>query len=184
MKSFAKTVAMVLAVVIAANSVTGCIFMNAAMPNGNGIGYDGYGGMTWAVKGLDVVIVICLVVSLLNVPVTKKVKDKQNRSVAVIDTINSLPESERGLILDTVDSFSEKEIELMLETVDALSGAEYDSLMDKICTLSEKEIASSVAAYNSLNNVQRQNAVANALQHIQIGVYPDNRAYAGFRYQY
>ncbi|MDR0322191.1 MAG: hypothetical protein LBI28_11865 [Treponema sp.] len=189
MKKIAKKIALLLVLVMLANSFSGCtIFYLTSVPkeeiDSSELGFCI--GLDLLVYGVPLLLygLAFLVAPRSNyasAETIRPVSEEVYNSLA--EKIVSLPEEEVASFIRTVDSLPEAEKTSFIEKINSLSDAEFASLVSAFTSAPETEIVSSMHRINSLNEPQLSSFV-NVLQHIEVGFSPDNRAYLGVHFRY
>ncbi|MDR0322190.1 MAG: hypothetical protein LBI28_11860 [Treponema sp.] len=191
MKKIIRTIAIILVLIMIANSFSGCtlLYLSAAI-NGNVNDNNGEGLLLCL--GIDCTLIFVSILVGVVVLLTHR------GGYAGVDTIDSLSEEEYISLMEKVDSLPEEELASLIRSIDSMPEAEKASFIEKINSLSDEEFASLVSAFtsapeteiissmhriNSFNEPQFSSFV-NVLQHIEVGFSPDNRAYLGVHFRY
>ncbi|MDR2700971.1 MAG: hypothetical protein LBB72_00905 [Spirochaetaceae bacterium] len=169
MKNVLKTVAMVLIVVMVANSLTGCIIL--------GQGYDFYGPFARFALGFDLILIGAIVLGVIGAVIryaeaepadptsglAKGGAASDNQTYVLSDQIgqssymenfNALPETQIDTLAQKVQAVPEAEKISFMETYNALPQTNAVSIMDELNALSETELNNTVEYLNSLSEVQ------------------------------
>jgi hypothetical protein len=162
MKKRARIIAMILVLVLAAGSFTGC-FTYYLLSSGGGAGE-----LIVFTIPLDIVTLPFQLIYLIVTQVQEAQRNKRGRLMDGVDTFshtekslpkakidsltqrfNSLPEAEIASYTQAVNSFSETEINTMIKTYNGLSEAEIISSIEALNSMPEEKLVS------LMNNLQR-----------------------------
>jgi len=182
MKNILKTVAMVLVVVMVANSFTGCIIL--------GKGYSSYGSLKNVAMGIDLVLVIAVVFAIVSAATSSGGKSAQVidetgtpqmaintqsqtyalsdqlEQFSVIETLKGLPKPQIDTLTQKVQAVPEAEQISFLETFNAMSRTDRDSIMEEFYASSETELENTVRYLNSLSELQFSALLKNAQDNV------------------
>jgi len=179
MKKRARIIAMVLVLVMAVGSFTGC-FTYSIMSGGGG-----NGELLIFTIALDIVTLPIQIVWLIVTQVQKAQRDKRGRKMDGIDTfshtVKSLPRNELSALTQTINSLPKEDVDLLMQkfhslpeteiasytqTVNSFSETEINAMIKAFNGLSEEEIISSLETINSMPE-EKVVSMMNNLQHIE-----------------
>ncbi|MCL2230890.1 MAG: hypothetical protein FWC01_07310 [Treponema sp.] len=149
MKKTAKKIAMVLVIVILANSFTSCFTL----------GLFEYGGGDYGIFGIICALPFTLALDLITSPiqitiyaVQKEQERKRNERAKLMEGIDTFSETQFNLIAQKINALPEDRIVPFTETINSFSEKEDFAMTEAINYLTEEEITSSVKILNSMTN--------------------------------
>jgi hypothetical protein len=158
-----RIIAMILVIVMAAGSFTGCFTYWLITEGGSGSGE-----LIFFTIPLDIVTLPFQLIYLIVTQVQEAQRNKRGKLMDGVDTFShttkSLPKAEIDLLSQKINSLPETEIASYTQTVNSFSETEINAMMTVFNDLSEAEIISSIKALNSMpeeklvlmmNNLQR-----------------------------
>jgi len=171
MKRIARTIAMILILVMVASSFTSCLswfLMTGEWPDYSGASGEG----AWALIFLPVVDVLLLPVAIIVFAARKGAEAARNKRgekydgvdtfstlirslpeeelAALMETFESMPEEELASLMQRFESLSEEELVSYAETVNSFSDREFTAILTAFNNLSEEDIAASMEKFNSM----------------------------------
>jgi len=171
MKKITVKIAMILVIIMIANTLSGCFTI--AVYSGGGSG----SGSGWDVLGFLFAWMITVPLDIITSPIQitvwaikKDIENKRNergKRMEGIDTfsaVNSLPELDS--LTQKMSSLPEEKIVPFTETINSFSEEENSAMLKAFNNLSEDEITSSIKALNSMSR-KRLIATLNSFQHIR-----------------
>ncbi|MDR0322189.1 MAG: hypothetical protein LBI28_11855 [Treponema sp.] len=188
MKKIAGKIAMILILVMLANSFSGCT-----------LAYFWFGDLSTPIG--ESMFALCLIIDacvigwvlikefLLSRDTSPGLKIDKLSSMEISslpeteETLDSLPSAELIALTHKISSLPETELNSLLETASSFSETERAVFTETFNSLSQTERASSIERLNSLPEAELV-SLMKILQHIEVGFSPDNRAYLGVHFRY
>jgi hypothetical protein len=154
MKKIARTIAMILVLVMLASSFTSCFTIWAITGEPPSLGGDlGYGAIA-LILVLPADLAVAGVVLIVKAGI-KAARNKRGQKMEGIDTfsalIKSLPEAELDSLMLTLDSLPEAELASLTLALNTLPEAEIESFTETILSFSKVEFSAMVVAFNNLS---------------------------------
>jgi hypothetical protein len=186
MRKIAGKIAMILVLVMIANSFSGCTLMYLAIVQS---------------PNPPEFFMICVLIDVLAVGygiLELALSSGRSRSSflgmadslseddynAVREKLDSLPEAELASLVNAINSLPEAEKVSLMERINSLTEEEFVSLARAFYTTPDMEIVSSIRKMNSFTESQFGSFV-NVLQHVDLGFSPEeSKAYVGVRFRY
>ncbi|GBU29384.1 hypothetical protein R84B8_02948 [Treponema sp. R8-4-B8] len=163
MKKIAGKIAMILVIIIIANTFSGCLltkyFSNA----------DAFPIMYLFTIPLDLITSPIQIIVLVTVWAIEEAREERGKKIDGIDTfsaVNSLPEFDS--LTRRISSLPEEKIVPFTETMNSFSKEENSAMLKAFNNLSEEEIASSIKALNLMPN-EKLISTLNGFQNIRRG---------------
>jgi hypothetical protein len=191
MRKIAGKIALILVLIMLANSFSACTIIYMVATNGGSSNSELDKLILAACIAVDIGAVIYVIINMVSV-----FKGNNKPQVATAD---SLSEEEYNSLIEKLDSLPEAELASLVETINSLPEAEKNSLIGKIDSLTEEELVSIARTFNatpqmelvsSIREVNSLNesgfvSLVNVLRHVELGVSPDDRkAYVGLHFAY
>jgi hypothetical protein len=161
MKVIAGKIAMILILVMIANSFTGCFTVVARLGNmGDGL----FDEPLWVSILLDIASLVVL--GILGVTIisttpnetriylTGVVDNHSTNYISAMEILNSLPEEERVALMGKLDSLSETEKADLIKAFNSLPASEVTASIKRLNNLYKTELISGVRAFNSLSEAE------------------------------
>jgi len=200
MKKIAGKIAMILILVMLANSFAGCTLFLPQMFAKSVLGEWGYGAL-----GL---LIDCLILALLIM--SGRSAEAPNEAETGIylagaadnqlpdyysarEKLNSLPETERASLMEKINSLPEAKRAALIKAVNSLPGSEISASIERVNAVPDTKFASTVREFSSLSETDlnividelRKRAVSQSETNAVAAVgYPPVYAYAALRLQY
>jgi hypothetical protein len=158
MKKIAGKIAMVLILVIAANSFTGCLSYHV-FGSGGGLGDDPISLVIGlGVIAIDIVTLPVQILVGIGILISDGIRDSRGRKIDDIDTfsqvIRTLPEEKLASLMQAIDSMPEEELASFTQRFYSLPEAELAPFTETINSFSETEIYAIAAAFNNLSETE------------------------------
>jgi len=152
MKKIARTIAMILVMVMIVSSFSGCLSYHLAEA---GLGSDPISGMLFiGALAIDIVTSPFQLIYLIVITAEDAARKARGKKYDEIDTfsqlIRSLPEEELASLMQTVDSLPEDELASLTQRFYSLSEADIEPFTRTVNSFSETEFAAMAAAFNNL----------------------------------
>ena len=151
MKKIAGKIAMILILVMLANSFASCTILIPVVTK------DSSDVMLGMVADLLVAIAIALLIALVEAPNETEIylasaeHSPLTDYYSVMDIINSLPETERVALMEKLNSLPAKKLAYLISTVTSLPQTEITASIERLNALSETELSSVVRDFNALS---------------------------------
>jgi hypothetical protein len=180
MKNISRKIAMILILIMLANSFTGCWTAFAIKGAGSGI----FGEKIWVSILLDIAtlgILLILFPSGLGINIPNEtgiylVSAEHNNLtdyISAMEIVNSLPEKERGTLMKNLNYLSETKHTDLVNALNDLLSSEITASIERLNNLSNTELMSAVQTFNSLSEKElniltdKLNERAKSLQKIE-----------------
>jgi len=159
MKKIAGKIAMILILVMLANSFSGCTnFRDAVREDPGSFVVIVMGGLL--IVGLIVVFIVGLSGGFSEAPNETGIYLASAEHNPLIDyysameIFNSLPETERVALMEKLNSLPEEKLAFLVSTVTSLPQAEIAASIERLNALSEAELASTAQDFNALSETE------------------------------
>jgi len=192
MKKISRSIAMILIIVIAAGSLTGCLswyVMTGEWPSGSSSGYEVIFYPLADVFMFTVGLPITLTVFGIRKGM-ESAREKRGDKYDGVDTfsahISSLPEKELDSLMLAFDSLPEEELASLTQRFDSLPEEEFDSFTRTVNSFSDREFTAIVAAFNNLSEAEVAASIEtlNSMPEENFIAALDNLQHIEFRYRY
>jgi len=185
MKKIAGKIAMILVLIILANSFTIFTSCKAIGPGAAAIGLlllVAYLGGSISYNPVDNGVRMAIADQNEKTPFMEALDSIPEVEItALTEKINSLPKEELASLSATINSLPEAERNYLAKVSNSLSKTEIAALVKEFNSTPEMEIASSIKAINSMP----EKKLISILQHIEADYSPDNNNfYLGLHFQY
>lgn len=188
MKKSMGKIAMVLILVMLANSFSGCLTYH--LFKGGGPGSDPISGMiVLGAIAIDIVTLPIQAIVGLGMLINQGIRDSRGKKIDNIDTfskaVKSLPEEELASLREAFDSLPEGELAAFTQRFYSLPEAELAAFTETLNSFSETEISAMVAAFNQLSETEIVSSIEtlNAMPDETLIAALNNLQYVEFRYQ-
>ena len=160
MKKIAGKIAMILILVMLANSFAGCsvilpqIFGEDARSLGTGIDI-----VILVVAGLAALLAVTIFVEAeppneTGIYLASSEHNLLTEYYSAMEILNSLPEAERVAVMEKINSLSAEKHDSLVRIIASLPQAEIAAYIEKLNALSEAELVSTVQGFNALSEAE------------------------------
>jgi hypothetical protein len=154
MKKIAGKIAMILILVMLANSFAGCtIFVPVATKDPTMVAV----GMMLDLLSVLLIVVIMVLVEAPNeteIYLANAEHAPLTDYYSAMEILNSMPETERAAVMEKFNSMPEAKRSVLARTVASLPQTEIAASIERLNALSETELASAVQDFNALSEAQ------------------------------
>ena len=158
MKKIAGKIAMILVLVMLANSFAGCTLIVAVANNSSTIPVFGTGWLIGAVL-LDI-LTIMVIMKVAEAPnetgiyLASAEHNPLTNYYSIMERINSLPETERMALMEKLNLLTAEKLSYLISTVNSLPQTVITASIERLNALSETELSSVVRDFNALSGAE------------------------------
>jgi len=184
MKKLGGKIALILVLVMLANSFTGCLTYAAIEGGGD------MGALVLFTLPIDIITLPFQLIGFIVIKANEAARDKRGNKYDNIDSfskaIKTLPEEELGSLVQTVDSLPKEELAALTQRFYSLPEAELAPFTEAVNSFSETEISAMMAAFNRLSEAEIAASIEtfNSMPDESLIAALNNVRHNEFRYQY